>query len=35
VLERFTWVKVAERCLQAYTDLSIRGRRHPGRLTAR
>jgi glycosyltransferase involved in cell wall biosynthesis len=35
VLERFTWVKVAERCLDAYTDLSLRGGQPRGRLTAR
>jgi hypothetical protein len=35
VLQRFTWAKVAERCLDAYAELSIRDRRPPGRLTAR
>src|SRR5207253_5534216 len=35
VLERFTWVKVAERCLEVYTDLAVTGRPPPGRPTAR
>jgi glycosyltransferase involved in cell wall biosynthesis len=35
VLERFTWVKVAERCLDAYADLTVTGRRRPGRPIAR
>jgi glycosyltransferase involved in cell wall biosynthesis len=35
VMERFTWVKVAERCLEAYTDLTVTHQPRPGRLTAR